>query len=139
MVRILGYIFCSVYLCFCVCILYAHMKQETWSNRFPLWDFMQCTVNTCKHFVWQSCQSPWNNMQWVESNFVVMAAHSGLMKSPSKTLLSRQKILYRQKFLKCQQGCSPYKNPWILQRYFSSLFSFVSFIFFHRVYEQPSV
>lgn len=82
---------------------------------------------TCKCSVWRSSQSPWNNVQWVEDNFVVAAAHSSLMKSPRKKLLSRQKTLYCQKFLKCQQGCSPWKNLWILQGYFP-LFSFVPYL-----------
>lgn len=113
----------------CVYILYPCEVLENWNNGFPLWDFIHCTLNTCKCFVWQSCQSPWNNMQWAGNNFVVTAAHSGLMKSPSQKLLSRQKTLYHQKFLKCQQGCSPYINPWILWGYFYLSF-FVSFILF---------
>lgn len=77
---------------------------------------------TCKCSVWRSSQSPWNNVQWVEDNFVVAAAHSSLMKSPRKKLLSRQKTLYCQKFLKCQQGCSPWKKSLNTPGLFSLVF-----------------
>lgn len=88
---------------------------------------MPCALRTCKCSVWRSSQSPWNNVQWVEDNFVVAAAHSSLMQSPRKKLLSCQKTLYCQKFLKCQQGCSPWKNPWLLQSDFP-LFFFVFYL-----------